>query len=96
MTPRSLVHGRGWEPDEARKIALEMFERNKGKPLLVGPVSMEIGLNYGLNETERLLDELVVEGVIRLATPEELGSRRFKGYVMPIPPPAPSSRGVST
>lgn len=94
MNPRrSLVHGKGWEPEEARRIALEMFERNRGKPLLIGPVSMEIGLNYGLNETEALLDQLVAEGVLRSATPAELGSRRLKGYVLPIPP-APPSRPV--
>jgi hypothetical protein len=87
---RSLYQGRGWEPDEARKIALEYFEKHKGKPLLIGPVSLEIGHNYGLNETEKLLDQLVSEGVLRLATHEELGSKRLKGYVFPIPPAPPS------
>lgn len=90
---RSPVQGKGWEPGEARKLALEFFERNRGKPVLIGPVSMEIGLNYGLNETEALLDQLVVDGILRPATIAELGSKHLKGYVLPIPP-APPSRPV--
>jgi hypothetical protein len=91
--PRYLYQGKGLEPDEARQIALAYFEKHKGKAILIGPVSMEIGQNYGLNETEKLLDAMVTEGVLRHATPEELGSKRMKGYVLPIPP-APPSRPV--
>ena len=81
-TRRPLYQGKGLEPEEARKIALAMFERDPAKPLLVGPVSMEIGSNYGLNETEKLLDEMVSEGILRVATPKELGSKHHRGYVL--------------
>ncbi len=81
---RHYYQGSGLEPGEARRIALAMFARRRGKPILVGPVCLEIGKNYGLNETEGLLDELVREGVLRVATAEELGSKRQRGYVLPL------------
>ncbi len=84
-TRRFLYQGKGLEPDEARKIVLAMFERDPAKSLLVGPISMEIGGNYGLTETERLLDQMVGEGVLRVATPKELGSKVQRGYVLADP-----------
>ena len=77
-----LCEGKRIEPEEARKIALAMFEKYRDKPLLIGPVSLEIGYEYGLNETEALLDQMVVEGLLRRATERELGSRHQKGYVL--------------
>jgi hypothetical protein len=86
---RHFYQGKGFEPEEARAIALALFEKHRGKPILIGPVCLEIGQNYGLNETEALLDEMVREGILRDATPKELGSKHQKGYVLPLP-------GVST
>jgi hypothetical protein len=89
---RRLFQGKGLEPLEARKVILSMFAKHGQygeKPLLVGPISMEIGLNYGLNETEALLEEMVREGLLRRATSKELGSRDLKGYIRP-------ARGVLT
>jgi hypothetical protein len=78
------------EPAEAKEIVLELFGRDPDrKPLLIGPISMEIGGNYGLNETEKLLDQLVMEGVLRLATSSEMGSRQTKGYVLVVCGPSP-------
>lgn len=82
IRPRFLYQGRGLEPAEARKIALGFFETDPKKPRLVGPVSVEIGQNYGLNETEALLDGLVGEGILRHATAHELGSDEQKGYFL--------------
>jgi hypothetical protein len=80
MSPRHLYQGKGLGPEEARRIALALFDRRPEKPLLVGPVSMEIGQNYGLNETERLLDGMVQDGLLRVATATELGSMAQRGY----------------
>jgi hypothetical protein len=83
---RHFYQGKGVAPEEARKIALALFERDRGKPLLIGPVCVEIGQNYGLNETEKLLDEMVLQGLLRPATPRELRevhrSHVQKGYVL--------------
>ena len=80
-TERHFYQGKGYTPAEARRIALALFERDRSKPLLIGPVSMEIGHNFGLNETEALLDSLVVEGLLRLVVPGEM--REFnKAYIL--------------
>lgn len=60
---------------EAKKLALALFDRRPGIPLLVGPVSMELGSSYGLNETFTLLEELVRDGFLRHALPHEASSR---------------------
>jgi hypothetical protein len=80
--PYRLYEGRRVEPEEARKIVLCMFEKYRHKPLLIGPISLEIGCQYGLSQTEELLDAMVAEGLLRLATVEELGSKHQKGYVL--------------
>src|SRR5271170_5061284 len=83
MTPRHFYQGKGLEPEEARKIVIELFKKRPDKPILVGPVCLEIGQNYGLNETEALLEEMVGEGILRRAHPKELVLKVHRAYVMP-------------
>jgi hypothetical protein len=66
----------------ARRLALEYFDRFFYRIVYIGEVSLWISRGYNLRETEALLEELVLEGRIRLASSTELlhfGCRR--GYV---------------
>jgi hypothetical protein len=83
LMTRHFYQGKGLEPEEAKAIVVALFNRWPDKVILVGPVSLELGHTYGLKETEALLEEMTVEGVIRRARPEELREKRHHGYVMP-------------
>lgn len=67
-----------------RKHALKFFRRlDPSILILVGPVSLEIRSGFGLEATEELLDRMVADGLLRLATEAELktlGSRH--GYFL--------------
>jgi hypothetical protein len=54
-------------PEEARKLVLGLFARSYRKALLIGPISMELGRYYSLNETFWLLEEMLGEGLLRRA-----------------------------
>lgn len=70
---RPSYRGLTLEFEEARKRALGYLARHFERPILIGQVTLWIASgSYGLNETEDLLQDLVEEGVLRLATPQEL------------------------
>jgi hypothetical protein len=74
---------KGPDQTRARELAIEFFKRWPDKPILVGPVALWIAHGYSLKETEQLLDELVLEGVLRYASNEEGGeyaSRLERGW----------------
>jgi len=81
---RPSYRGLSLELEEARRRALEYLARHLERPVLIGQVSLWISsLSYGLNETEALLEDLVEEGVLRLATPQELkGAGVRHAYVL--------------
>ncbi len=80
--PRPFYQGKGLEPDEVRSIVLSLFERDPARALLIGPVCMEIGRSYNLNETETLLDQMVLDGLLRPATKTEVRGDHTKAYVL--------------
>lgn len=43
---------------------------------------MEIGRSYNLNETETLLDQMVLDGLLRPATKTEVRGDHTKAYVL--------------
>jgi hypothetical protein len=47
--------------EEARSNMIQML---RARPALVGELAIAIGPSWSLDETERLLDELVTEGVL--------------------------------
>jgi hypothetical protein len=71
--PSPLGKKPSWE--EAKKLVLGLFDHRPGKALLVGPISMELGWSYGLNETFDLLEEMVRDGLLRRALKHEASSR---------------------
>jgi hypothetical protein len=71
----SYLLGKIPSPEEAKKLVLGLFDRLPGKALLVGPISMELGRSYGLNETFEILEELVRAGLLRRAERHEAPSR---------------------
>ena len=50
---------------DAKKAILRHIERRE-KRLLIGEASLVLGPNWGLKETEELLDEMVEEGTFRV------------------------------
>jgi len=67
---RSYPPGKS-SPVEARKIVLGLFKRWPGRAMLIGPISMELGCYYSLNDTFWLLEEMVGDGVLRHARRDE-------------------------
>jgi hypothetical protein len=57
-------------PHEVRRLVLE-YARNASRPLLIGAVAMHLGWWATLAETEKLLESLVTEGLLRHLTPSE-------------------------
>jgi len=57
----------------ARESLLHFLRREPDRIVLVGPISLRLRGGYGLSRTEALLDSLVEEGVLRMATTQELG-----------------------
>lgn len=66
------LRGTGLDRSEIRKLALECFQRHWDRPVLIGEVCLWIGRTFGLRDTEEILDEMVLQGILRLATREEL------------------------
>ena len=59
--------------DEAKTAILKVAPK-EGRPLLIGEASLMLGA-WSLAETEEIIQEMVSEGSIREATPQE--ARRF-------------------
>jgi hypothetical protein len=69
--------------EAARKLALDYFARHENRVILVGQVSLHIANGYGLNKTERLLEEMVREGIIQRASQAEQKAAGYRdGYVL--------------
>jgi hypothetical protein len=67
----------------ARESLLKFLSREPNRIVLVGPVSLWLRGGYGLNKTEKLIEGLVDEGILRYATPEELATASLKhGYFL--------------
>lgn len=78
----SYLHGEMIDHEAARKLALDYFARND-RVVLVGQVSLHIAHGYGLNKTERLLEEMVREGIIQRASQAEQKAAGYRdGYVL--------------
>jgi hypothetical protein len=83
-----------------RLCLLHFLRRDPSRIVVVGQVSSWLLGGHSLERTEELLEKLVAEGVLRLATPEELKRVDFKhGYFvtaegMAILPPEDVSYGV--
>jgi predicted transcriptional regulator len=61
--------------------------RNQNRPLLVGEISLWIGLN--LKQTKKLLEELVERELVRELTDEELRTfKAHKGFAFVLSNPA--------
>lgn len=59
--------------DRGRRETLKYLRRRDPKRLiLVGPVSSEIRCGFSLDATEQLLDGMVGDGLLRIATQAEL------------------------
>ena len=77
----NLLPRENFTEDEARELALEFFDREPDRPVLIGEVCLWIKRRYGYKETELLLDKMVGEGILRHATQEELDRHRYQiGY----------------
>ena len=78
----SYLHGEMIDREAARKLALDYFARHD-RVVLVGQVSLHIANGYGLNKTERLLEEMVREGIIQRASQAEQKAAGYRdGYVL--------------
>jgi hypothetical protein len=62
--PTRYIRGEGLEPKGARELVIEYFAMYPRNPILVGPICVCLGVRYGLNETERLLEEMTGEGIL--------------------------------
>lgn len=84
----------------ARKDILQYLSREPDKLISVGPVSRWLRGGYSLERTEELLEDLVLEGILRHATKEELAKSPFGlGYFLveeakDVLPPEDRSYGV--
>ena len=66
-----------------RKSLLQHLRREPTRVLLIGPVSLWLRGGYSLERTEALLESLVVEGILRHATPQELAQHSLRhGYYL--------------
>lgn len=73
MDNRRSYQGMGLKYEDARKKAVEYFERHPDRTILVGPVSLWLACpTWGLNETAKLLEDLLKDGIIRYASRVEL------------------------
>ena len=67
--------------DRIRERAQEFIARSPQKLFLIGHVATWAG--FRLDTTERVLDEMVAEGLLRLASKEELRELGFRhGYFL--------------
>ena len=61
--------------EKVRASVLTLFARSNSHPVFIGQACLWIAKDrYGLRETEQLLEAMVLEGVLRRATADELRS----------------------
>ena len=80
---RTLPDFAAVQSDLARDNLLQYLRREPKRILLAGPISLWLRGGYSLERTEGLLESLVIEGILRYATPDELQQASLRtGYVL--------------